>query len=110
MNTMTLKMSTIQSGKLRDHLDPTFLRTLKKRLIKGQISSEAFKQTLTRIMVAQFFNRYSHPMEELGRRIKAILFMELTISRQQPDSEMSEVEPPHEIEGYLAVPRSKILE
>lgn len=107
---MTLNMSTLQSGNLRDHLDPTFLRTLKKRLIKGQISPEAFKQTLTRIMVAQFFNRNSHPMEELGRKFKAILFMEIKFSRRQPDLEMNEEVPPHEIEGYLAVPRSKIME
>jgi len=104
MNTMTLKMAPLQPGQLREQLDPTFLRTLKKRLIKGQISPGVFKKTLKRMMVAHFFNQYRHPVEELGRKIKAILFIELKFSQRQPESDL---EPPYEIEGYLAVPRSK---
>ena len=110
MNAITLKMTALQSGRLRDYLDPAVLRTLQKRLMRGQISQGVFKETLKRMMVGHFFNQYSHPVESLGRKIKAFLFMELKLPQRDPQSEPGEEEPPHEIEGYLAVPRSKNIE
>ena len=110
MNAITLKMTTLQSGRLRDYLDPVVVRTLQKRLMRGQISQGVFKKTLKRMMVGHFFNQYNHPVENLGRKIKAFLFMELKFPRRDPQPEPDGEETPYVIEDYLAVPRSKNIE
>lgn len=47
---------------LRNHLDPTALRILKKRLVSGKITPQVFKDILKRQMVKYFFQSYRHPL------------------------------------------------
>jgi hypothetical protein len=47
---------------LRNHLDPTALRILKKRLVSGKITPQVFKDILKRQMVKYFFESYRHPL------------------------------------------------
>ena len=49
-------------GELRNHLDPTALRILKKRLASGKITPQVFKDILKRQMVKYFFQSYRHPL------------------------------------------------
>lgn len=49
-------------GELRNHLDPTALRILKKRLVSGKITPQVFKDILKRQMVKYFFKSYRHPL------------------------------------------------
>lgn len=50
------------NGELRNHLDPTALRILKKRLVSGKITPQVFKDILKRQMVKYFFQSYRHPL------------------------------------------------
>jgi hypothetical protein len=52
------------NGELRNHLDPTALRILKKRLVSGKITPQVFKDILKRQMVKYFFQSYRHPLIE----------------------------------------------
>jgi len=50
------------NGELRNHLDPTALRILKKRLVSGKITPQVFKDILKRQMIKYFFRTYRHPL------------------------------------------------
>ncbi len=50
------------NGELRNHLDPTAVRILKKRLVSGKITAQVFKDILKRQMVKYFFQSYRHPL------------------------------------------------
>lgn len=50
------------TGELRDYLDPTAIRILKKRLVSGKITPRVFKDILKRQMVKYFFQTYRHPL------------------------------------------------
>ena len=52
----------LMKGELRNHLDPTALRILKKRLVSGKITPQVFKDILKRQMVKYFFQTYRHPL------------------------------------------------
>ncbi len=52
----------LMNGELRSHLDPTAIRILKKRLVSGEITPQAFKDILQRQMVKYFFQGYRHPL------------------------------------------------
>ncbi len=52
----------LMKGELRNHLDPTALRILKKRLVSGKITPQVFKDILKRQMVKYFFQSYRHPL------------------------------------------------
>jgi hypothetical protein len=52
----------LMNGELRNHLDPTAIRVLKKRLISGKITPQVFKDILRRQMVKYFFQVYRHPL------------------------------------------------
>jgi len=52
----------LMKGELRNHLDPTALRILKKRLVSGKITPQVFKDILKRQMVKYFFQAYRHPL------------------------------------------------
>jgi hypothetical protein len=52
----------LMRGELRNHLDPTALRILKKRLVSGKITPQVFKDILKRQMVKYFFQSYRHPL------------------------------------------------
>ena len=54
----------LMKGELRNHLDPTALRILKKRLVSGKITPQVFKDILKRQMVKYFFQTYRHPLVE----------------------------------------------
>ena len=49
-------------GELRNHLDPTAIRILKKRLVSGKITPQVFKDILKRQMIKYFFQSYRHPL------------------------------------------------
>ena len=50
------------TGELRNQLDPTAIRILKKRLVSGKITPQVFKDILKRQMVKYFFQTYRHPL------------------------------------------------
>jgi len=52
----------LMKEELRNHLDPTALRILKKRLVSGKITPQVFKDILKRQMVKYFFQAYRHPL------------------------------------------------
>lgn len=52
----------LMNEELRNHLDPTALRILKKRLVTGKITPQVFKDILKRQMVKYFFQSYRHPL------------------------------------------------
>jgi len=52
------------TGELRNQLDPTAIRILKKRLVSGKITPQVFKDILKRQMVKYFFQTYRHPLIE----------------------------------------------
>ncbi len=52
----------LMNEELRNHLDPTALRILKKRLVSGKITPQVFKDILKRQMVKYFFQSYRHPL------------------------------------------------
>jgi hypothetical protein len=52
----------LMRGELRNHLNPTALRVLKKRLAAGKITPQVFKDILKQQMVKYFFQTYRHPL------------------------------------------------
>jgi len=54
----------LMKEELRNHLDPTALRILKKRLVSGKITPQVLKDILKRQMVKYFFQSYRHPLRK----------------------------------------------
>ena len=47
---------------LKNHLNPTAIRILKKRLVSGTITPQVFKDILKQQMIKHYFRNYRHPL------------------------------------------------
>jgi hypothetical protein len=80
------------TGELRNQLDPTAIRILKKRLVSGKITPQVFKDILKRQMVKYFFQTYRHPLIESWDNLRKSPLKQLRDTRNtKPKTDQFEI-------------------